>query len=275
MTKPLKIALIGSAPSSVNLAPYESEDWIIWACSGSVYPVARRTDAWFEMHRYDPGGPRFSEGYSQFLANYPNTVWMSKKHPAVPNSDEVPIDELIDKYGPYFFTSTVAWMFAMAIEMEPETIGLWGIDMAAQGEYGYQRAGLQYFAQIAKAKGIQVGVPPQSDVFRPPMLYGVGEFSHQHQKLEIRQMELKQRHDQLELEIGQKNQELWFLKGALDDMSYHQENWLGDPRIMDQEFCTVPIVEELEGIGKPLVEIEPGKIIDIPKFGEKDGTDRT
>jgi len=292
----MKIALIGAAPSSVNLAPYESDEWTIWGCSGSVYPVARRTDAWFEVHLYDPGGPRFGEGYSKFLANYPGTVWMMKKHPAVPNSEDLPVDELIEKYGPYVFTSTIAWMFAMAIEMGATTIGLWGIDMAAQGEYGYQRSALQFLAQIAKNKGISVGVPPQSDLFRPPVAYGLCEFSHQYQKMQIRQLELKQRHDQLEMELDHKRNELWFLKGALDDMSYHQENWLGDPRIQDQEFCTVPEAEGLSDMpiaveGNPAVidEIDvidpkiadhitgkkPGEVTwfegkDIPTFGKKD-----
>jgi len=264
--KPLKIALIGSAPSSVHLAPYESEDWVIWACSGSVYPVARRTDAWFEVHNYEPNSPRFSEGYCNFLANYPNDVWMTKTHPAIPNAQELPTQELIEKYSPYFFTSTLAWMFAMAIEMGADTIGLWGVDMAAQGEYGYQRAGLQHFALLAKAKGINVGVPPQSDLFRPSAMYGLSEHSQQHQKYMARRYELEERHHKLEMEIAQKNQELWFLKGAIDDMSYHEENWLGDPRSMDQEFCTVPFAPGMnEPAPKdfPLYVIEDGKLKDV------------
>jgi len=49
----LKIALVGSAPSSVLLAPYGDPSWEIWGCSPGVYYQAPRTEAWFELHRFE------------------------------------------------------------------------------------------------------------------------------------------------------------------------------------------------------------------------------
>src|SRR5438128_804640 len=112
----MKIALIGSAPASVRLAPYHDPEWQIWGCSPGVYGVAPRSNAWFELHRYEPGQTWFSPEYCQFLAKHPGPVYMAEHRPEVPNSVVLPVDYLVNKYGPYFFTSSIAWMMAMAIE---------------------------------------------------------------------------------------------------------------------------------------------------------------
>lgn len=142
----MKIALIGSAPSSVRLAPYGSKEWSIWGCSPGVYGVAPKTDMWFELHRWEPGQTWFSPEYVEFLKKYPGPVIMSDQVGEVENCTVLPVKELVDKYSPYFFTSSLSWMFAMAIDLieedwrisdekgEPRAksaIGLWGVDMSA------------------------------------------------------------------------------------------------------------------------------------------------
>ena len=53
-----KIALVGSAPSSIRLAPINDPDWQIWGCSPGAYGVVGpRADVWFEMHRWEPQVP--------------------------------------------------------------------------------------------------------------------------------------------------------------------------------------------------------------------------
>src|SRR3981189_2150960 len=47
---PLKVALIGTAPSSRMLAPYNDPSWKIWACSPGNMNVLPRVDVWFELH---------------------------------------------------------------------------------------------------------------------------------------------------------------------------------------------------------------------------------
>lgn len=166
----MKIALIGSAPSSVRLAPYANKDWQIWGCSPGVYGVAPRVDAWFELHRYEPGQPWFSPEYCQFMAKFAGPVFMAEVRPEIPNSQTLPIQEMIAKYGPYFFTSSLSYMFALAINLieaereeqtkkgEPHShsaIGLWGVDMAActSGDARVLTADLQW----VRADEVKVG----------------------------------------------------------------------------------------------------------------------
>src|SRR5713226_4715918 len=47
---PLKIAMIGTAPSSRMLAPFNDPSWKIWACSPGNMNALPRVDTWFELH---------------------------------------------------------------------------------------------------------------------------------------------------------------------------------------------------------------------------------
>lgn len=239
MSEELKVALIGSAPSSIRQAPYSDPSWSVWGCSPGAYGVIPkgRSNVWWELHVYEPGQPWFSPEYCQFLRDHPK-VMVAQKRAEIPNGEELPVQYLINKYSPYFFTSSIAWMMATAIEMGATKIGLWGIDMAATEEYEAQRAGLHYFALIAKQKGIEVGVPPTSDLFRPRFLYGIDEVKHSHLKLRTRREELQARLREEEVKFEQAKQGMQFLKGALDDLNYMHmtwadgSDWLSPPDLM-------------------------------------------
>lgn len=250
----MKIALIGSAPSSIRLAPYGSKDWQIWGCSPGVYGIAPRMDVWFELHRYEPGQPWLSPEYCQWMAKFPGPVFMNEPRPEIPNCVVLPWKPLVDKYGPYFFTSSLAWMFAMAIEAILEdretregnvqdSIGLWGVDMAATDEYGYQRAGCQFFAMLARSNGIEVGVPLESDLLRPSYLYGISELNHMRAKMRARRSELEARLANATNQVNASTQEAQFLRGALDDMSWSEGTWAGQSQ--DQQFLEPPVVPAL------------------------------
>ena len=249
----MKIALIGSAPSSIRLAPYTDPSWSIWGCSPAVYPQAPRVNEWFELHRWEPpviGKAEqqvawFSPEYCMWMARHP-CVWMQEAITEIPNSKRLPAEELVRKYGSYFFTSSLAWMFAMAIERilaereervkrgvmsqaestDGDCIGLWGVDMAATEEYGYQRAGCQFFAQIAQQLNIEVVVPPESDLLLPPPLYGIVENDPMHIKLVARRNELQGKldHEKQMLEMHKHN--VSFLQGAIDDLAYMMGTWI-------------------------------------------------
>lgn len=234
----MKIGLIGSAPSSARLAPYASEEWTFWGCSPGAYGIVPNPSAWFEIHRYEPGQPWFSEGYCDFLENFDGPVYMAEPTPKVKNCVPLPVEDLVNKYSPYWFNSTLSWMMAMAIEAEAETIGLWGVDMAAAEEYYSQKLGCIWFAQLAQSLGIEVGVPPESDLFVPPPLYGICETNHQFIKDTTRRRELELRLHESEQKALIAREEAAFLKGAIDDLHYHQSTWAGNLAARGREFCS-------------------------------------
>jgi hypothetical protein len=166
----MKIAIMGSAPSSRLLAPFGDPDWEIWACSPPNYDLPR-VDAWFEMHNLDrkfsmPGnGP-----WVQKIMAHPR-VYIARADQRMPNGIVYPLQPITERFGGYFFTSTISYMLAFAISLKPEKIGLWGIDMSAAEElYTHQRPACHFFIREAQKAGIDVVAAPQSDVMNPPPL---------------------------------------------------------------------------------------------------------
>ena len=225
----MKVALVGSAPSSVRLAPYNDPSWKIWACSpGSIAHVSR-CDAFFELHRWEPGKPWFGVDYRMWMAQQRCPVYMIEPVAEIPSSVAYPKDEMIKRFGPFFFTSSLSWMFALAIHQGATEIALYGVDMSAQEEWEFQRSGCHYFIQRARELGITVTIPHESDLLSHPPLYGMRENDPMHIKLLKREEELTAQMKSAEGRMQEATGAFWFYKGALDDCRYMLKTWVSDP----------------------------------------------
>lgn len=238
----LKICLMGSAPSSVALAPFDDPTWRIWACSPAARPFARRVDAWWEIHKWEPKQSWFSPDYVDFMAKLPVPVYMLEPVPEIPGSVAFPREAIMRYFGPeaiFFYTSSLSWMFALAIiEIERAgqggEISLYGVDMsAAEEQYTGQRAGCQYWAGQAFRRGIKVTVPGESDLLRPTPLYGVCEQDQMHQKLLARIAELEARLHAVNGTLTNLTGERTYLMGALEDARYVKMTFVADPLAME------------------------------------------
>lgn len=226
----MKVALVGSAPSSCRIAPYNDSSWQIWGCSPGLYGVAPRVTEWFELHLWEPGAPWFSPEYCQWLGNLPKRnvrLWVGAPIGDLPGSEVLPAEDLLAEFDPqgWFCSSSLFWMMASAISRGATKIGLWGVDMAAGEEYEMQRAGLHYLAYIARSRGIEVGVPKESDLFTPRFRYGVDEWTHAFRKTRARRAELEDRLRQAEATAQQATNAVHFLKGAIEDVNYMHLTW--------------------------------------------------
>lgn len=261
----MKIALVGSAPASVRLAPYSSPDWKIYGCSPGVYGVAPRVDEWFELHRWEPGQPWFSPEYCQWLAALPGrgvALWVGGDIAALPGSKVFPFDAVLAEHDPqrWFCSSSLFWMMARAmgaiakeaeeqgraISPEHDKIAFFGVDMAAGEEYEMQRAGIHFMAYKAAGFGIEVGAPPESDLFTPRFRYGADEWTHSFVKMRARQAELKQRLAEAQALAQGKQMEAHFLQGAIDDLKYCADTWADKAPHMGPAVIT-PISNSPEG----------------------------
>lgn len=223
-----KIALIGSAPSSVRMAPYSDPSWSIWACSPGAYPHLQRVCAFFELHRREIDKPWFSKDYVGFLSRLTVPVYTAEHWPEFPTGELYPKDAMLEKFGPWFFTSSLSWMFALAIHQGASEIALYGVDMSAQEEWEGQRSGCHYFISVARAMGIKVHIPHESDLLRPPPLYGFREIDPMHVKLLCREGELKSQFQAAEAEMQAARDKYFFFKGALEDNTYQMKTWISD-----------------------------------------------
>jgi hypothetical protein len=297
----MKIAILGSAPSSLGLAPFGDPSYRIWGCSPGVYATMARCDAWFELHRPEfgvIGKPHtqkqwFSPEYVAWMGMLKCPVWMHSPVPQIPASRALPIDDLKAKYGTYFLTSSLSIMIACAIdnileargvitsaaggkfvgntvEGEEDVIALYGVDMSATEEWGYQRAGCQYFLTLANMLGITIWVPPESDLLRPSPVYGLCENEWWHIKGTARRRELEARLAAATAGLEQCRSQVDFLKGCLDDHKYHMDTWgqdrdgVGpDISILAQSPELQAAVLRLQPPPAPVVEV-PSNILQFP-----------
>ncbi len=252
-----KVAIIGTAPSSRALAPYDDLTWDIWGCSPGNMNCLSRVDAWFEIHA-NLLWPRYADAYGK---NY--IKWLSEqKFPVYlqseswhtkyfPHALDFPARELRKKFGRNWFTSSFAWMMAFAIHLGYKEIGLFGVDMASKDEYIQQRQGFYHWLERAEAAGIKVTIPRESDLAQPPGLYGYSDISPFGRKLHARHDELGGRSEGMNQEIQKLSMQLDSLKnnklyidGAREDVEYLQSIW---PAVQD-EWGEVPLDAALETV---------------------------
>lgn len=150
-----RIALLGAHPASRSQAPFGDTNWEIWACSFRNMGQLPRHDLWFELHE-----PLGDARYVAWLGRQPRVMVRSERaREWLTRAEVYPEDEMRARFGHFFFTSSIAYMLALAVAQKPEVIGLWGVQMAQAHEYAYQRPGCQYFIQKAWDAGIEVLAP--------------------------------------------------------------------------------------------------------------------
>ena len=226
----MKVAIIGTAPSSQGLAPFNDPTWKIWPCSPGNFNRVPRADLWFEMHaRADliaPNNKVWAEPYLAWLRQQTFPIYVQAPIPEIPNGTVYPLAGALNEFSPYFMTSTIAYMMALAIMQGASEIGLWGIDMAVADEYNTQRAGCQHFILEARRRGIKVFIPPQSDLMSLAPLYGYIDDSPMAIKVAQRKRELQEQMRQAEQLLEDSKHKFAFFKGALDDLMYFERTWV-------------------------------------------------
>lgn len=225
---PEKVALIGTAPSSRMLAPFNDPAWTIWCCSPGNMNVIPRVDLWFELHGnlLWPECVSYGAPYIEWLKVQKFPIFMQDQS-FVPNAITFPWEVLVEKFGRNFFTSTFAWMMAYGIHLGVKEMALYGIDMASRDEYILQRPGFYFFKYVAEQFGIKVSAPNESDIMQPPGLYGYSDVKPFGRKLAARRSELRQRRTMLRQEIDERSRSLYYLDGADEDVDYMQSIWSG------------------------------------------------
>ncbi len=225
---PLKVALIGTAPSSRMLAPYNDPTWQIWGCSPGNMNSLPRVNLWFELHSnlLWPEYESYGRPYIEWLKVQQFPVYMQDQS-LVPNALIFPKDELVAEFKDRFFTSSFAWMMALAIKMGATEIALYGIDMASRDEYIRQRPGFFFFQTEAERRGIKVSAPHESDIMQSPALYAYVDSTPFGRKIMARKQEVSGRVASFDQQIAQATNSKTYLQGALEDLDYFESIWSG------------------------------------------------
>jgi hypothetical protein len=178
-----KVAIVGFAPTW-PMAPFKDPDVEIWACN-EFHLLAPRIDLLFELHGRkeiaEKERDKEKQEHLNWLKNAKIPIVMQKHFDDIPNSIPFPKDYIMSKFGERFigegqketyFTNTISWQIALAIDVGFKEILLYGINMANDEEYASQRPSVEYFVGLARGLGIKVFIPDQSDICKSWVLYG-------------------------------------------------------------------------------------------------------
>jgi hypothetical protein len=170
------VAITGFAAASRDLVYNEPPESEIWCLGGAFHWLKFQPDRkyrWFEIHEMEY---LVNERDQQLLkANLETVEWlktadmpvyMVEHYDEIPNSIEYPLRDVTDNFGIEYFTSSPAFMFALAMHEGFERISVPGIDLSSGSEYFFERPCFEYWVGRAHQAGIEVVVPDESSILK-------------------------------------------------------------------------------------------------------------
>lgn len=195
-------AVVGFASSSRMMAPFDDPSWSIWGLN-QLDRLIPRADRWFDIHRNWDQELVPGTDYHGFVKNCGMPFYMMQRVPEYPTTVTYPLDRLMKKFGVDYFTSTIAYMIALAIDeidwsveqrmreappnglasawdvvelartvYQEHMLGIFGVDLIVGEEYDWQKACAEFWIGTAAARGIRVWIPPTSALCKQLFRYG-------------------------------------------------------------------------------------------------------
>ena len=162
----LNVAIVGLSRSTHDDAPWSDPTWEKWGLpwDDGYWLWCNRL---FEMHALEliESVPCRKPGYIDLLNSVEVPLYMQDEYKEIQRSKRYPFEDVSKVTGDYF-NSSIAYMLALAIYEKADKIGLWGVDMAADEEYFYQRPNIEYLLGLARGKGIEIYIPEESPILK-------------------------------------------------------------------------------------------------------------
>lgn len=244
------VAIVGFAAGHAHKAPFADPKVEKWGINQlwKILPD-KQFDRWFELHSlydfYHANPP-----HQDFLRNFHGPVYVRAEDYrlalewGIQTAQPFPDVPILERFRPYF-TNTISWLIALAIMMRPKELSLYGVDMAQDhllaAEYSEQRPSCEYFIGLAEGLGIDVKLPPGSDLLGATHLYGFEDSGRVLEKMTSRYTELAKTREQMQAQLAQyeagveqMRKQMAALEGAQQEVTYWRKNWLTPPAALDE-----------------------------------------
>ena len=229
-----KIAIIGFTASK-DEAPWSDPDFELWICNNLWKLCPTNWDRLYDLHDAkdavkDKEHDGFLRGQKQKHVNGQDVqlgdreLYVFEPQEDWPKAKEFPRKEITEKLGRYF-TNSIAWMIAHALLEGVTELHIYGVDMATGGEYSAQRPSCEYMIGVATGAGVNVYIPPQSDLLKSSAMYGAEDDSALHAKMTERRTELTKRGQDLDGQLNQLQTQRAQIQGALETTNYVLDVW--------------------------------------------------
>jgi hypothetical protein len=221
----MKIAILGTASSWIK-GPFKDTEWSIWGVSG-CFPEAPRMDRIYEIHKRKEYDKLIGDkpGYMEYCGNLKDNYVLAAEDERFPDARIYPKADMVAKHGPHPFTSSVAWMLAEAIALQPEAIGFWGVNMCSDSEYAHQKPGARQLIGYAQALGIPVYISPGSELMAITHLYGFEDEPEIIKAMRVKKdlMYAKKAEREKDLKVVQSDIDKFY--GAIEAFEFVKNNW--------------------------------------------------
>ena len=215
--KRTKVAIMGFATSSRDLAPFDDPEYEIWTLN-QLYRHVPRSTRHFDIHCNWEEGNVDGTDHRGWIRDSPVPVYMMKAHDEFPNAVRYPIERVIKDAGIDYFTSTIAFEVGLAMSEGFKEIALYGVDLIVGTEYSVQKACLEFWLGMAHARGIKVRLPDECALLKQSYRYG---YEQEPDWGPLQMSEVSRRIDYLSTERNKKMALINALDGALSE----DERW--------------------------------------------------
>jgi|GEM_PF-2915806 len=226
-----------------------------------------RCERWFDVHATETIGVGDNTGHVDWLAKQTERViYMKTPNPEIVGSVRFPHESIVAAYGGVrYWTNSISWMLGLAgLEMRdsldvyvkwlrdaqvirdngddptevlgprpphPE-IGVFGVDMAQETEYGAQRPSCEWIIGLLTGLGYKITIGNSSDLLKTAALYGIEDDGPMQQMLKLRQVEARKEIDSLAVQrsqivnqLGQLDGRVAYLNGNFAEQEYWLNRW--------------------------------------------------
>ncbi len=241
-----KVSIVGFAPSSMMDVQYvwDDPDMEVWGLN-QLYIAWRGTNLqdmflskctrWFQIHHkhsYEAAVGRDHSHHKWLAQRNTFPIYMQQKEEDVPFSIPFPVKEMLQKFRRYF-TNSISWEIALAIYEGFEEIHLYGVDMAMDSEYEFERPSVEYFLGYAEGANIKLVIPGKCDILKSVWLYPFEDDAPLREKLQARRAELRGRINQEGMQEQNSHDTKLHLLGALENIRYIEGQWAKAARSLE------------------------------------------
>lgn len=214
-----KVCIVGYAENSRHLAWYNDPDCEIWGVNqlGRFIP---RADRWFQIHHNWNERNYWAAGTDQekWLKECPIPVYMISDVAEIPNAVAYPKEWVKAELKCHeYFTSSIAFMIALALAEGFEEIGVYGIDLICGREYAFEKPCAEFFLGIAHARGVKYHLPENSALLWQSHTYG---FDLEPDYGFFGMSKLKTRLKTLEDQVSKMREDVFKIQGRLEEADF-------------------------------------------------------
>ena len=180
-----RLAIVGTHPETRHLAPFDDPEYDIWVFNEAAQDErwCKRWDACFQLHKPEwymrPDNYSNSTHWEWLQQLHPGKViWMQEVGDLVPASRPYPLKEIIETVPGGFrriMGSSPAQALALALYLGYKEIGVWGVELSSNTEYGRQLPSWMYWCGIADGMGVKLDINGGMTHFKPNLYGWVGE----------------------------------------------------------------------------------------------------